>query len=544
MPFWKSRSERGKRHTFDPLLIQLLVWFTFLWILLLSVTFTITLRFSQETLESNIEGTIMSTASALADSFMVRDALEEGKCSPQLIAYLDELVEFTDDMDVLTIADTKSIRIYHVVHDRIGGSFVGGDEGPALRGECYINDGVGTMGLQRRAFCPVYDSSGSILGFVMVSTTLGRIEIMRQDIIEAYGKMLLVLILVSLAVATLLSFLVRSFLHGYSPEELVRTYLDQNKTLESLDEGIIYVGPKGRIQLLNESAVRMLGSHRDVLIGQPVDEIIRAENGTSLREIPCKQIPSTLPNLLLTSLPEMKGGKYQGTTLILIDKTEAVQAAEQLTGTHHMISTLRANSHEFMNRLQVIAGLLQMDKQEEALAYISDIAQLHAEAIGPVVQRIQNSNVAALILGKLNNMRELNIQLTLLPNSSLPHHSKYLSSDELVTLIGNLMENAIEAINAGKQESPRNLVLQITEDWEGLLVMVSDTGEGIPAHLQERIYTHGFSTKAPEGRGVGMGIIRSIVNRHRGSIELESEPGAGTTFTLIFSEIRERRKES
>ena len=346
----------------------------------------------------------------------------------------------------------------------------------------------------------------------------------------------------SLALAALLSLLVRRFLHGFDPEELVRTYLDQNKTLESLVEGVVYVGPRGRIQLVNEAAARMLGMRREALVGAELDEIIQAESGESLLRLRGKQIASSRPNLLLTSLPEEKGGKYQGTTLILNDKTEAVQAAEQLAGTRHMVSALRANSHEFMNRLQVISGLLQMGRREEALGYITNISQLHAEAIGPVVQRIQNPTVAALILGKLNNMRERGIQLTLLQNSVLPPHSDYLSTNELVTLVGNLLENAIEAINEVAGDGPRSLVLQITENGEGLLIMVSDTGVGIPPELLDRIYLQGFSTKAEEGRGVGMGLVRDIAERHGGSIEVESEPGAGTTFTVIFNQKRERRR--
>ena len=146
--------------------------------------------------------------------------------------------------------------------------------------------------------------------------------------------------------------------------------------------------------------------------------------------------------------------------------------------------------------------------------------------------------VAALLLGKLTNTRELKIQMTLLEVSALPEHSLYLSTADLVTVLGNLTENAIEAIDAQTGDGPRSLVIQITEDDNGLLIMVSDTGTGIaPADL-DRIYLSGYSTKAQEGRGVGMALIQEVVTRRQGSIEVDSEPGCGTTFTLIFNKKR------
>jgi two-component system sensor histidine kinase DctS len=155
-----------------------------------------------------------------------------------------------------------------------------------------------------------------------------------------------------------------------------------------------------------------------------------------------------------------------------------------------------------------------------------------------VLQRIRNISVAALLLGKLNNMRELDISLTLLANSDLPEHSRYLSTSDLVTIVGNLLENSIEAINAQRGDGPRSIVLQITEDKDGLLILVTDTGTGIEPENLSRIYELGFSTKAAQGRGVGMSLVHEIVSRREGSIEVDSEPMAGTIFTLIFNQKR------
>ena len=146
--------------------------------------------------------------------------------------------------------------------------------------------------------------------------------------------------------------------------------------------------------------------------------------------------------------------------------------------------------------------------------------------------------LAALILGKENNMRELDISLNLLRNSRLPERSRYLESGELVTVVGNLLENAMEAVNSAPAGGMRSVTLQITEDENGLLLMVSDTGDGIREEDLPHIFEHGFSTKARSGRGLGMKLIADIVERQGGSIDVDTEPGSGTTISVIFSRER------
>lgn len=529
---------RKRQQGLGRIFLRLLAWTGLAWLALLGVTLSLTLNQALSSLTEKMESDLTAAAASLAGSRMVREALERGRCSEDMAEYLDALVANTPDLDIITIAGADSVRVYHVVPERIGQQFVGGDQGRALAGEAYLSEGVGTMGLQRRAFCPVFDGEGKVLGFVMASATMDRIQIMRREIVEAYCKLALALALATLAAAAALTLLLRRLLHGFGPEGLVRTYLTQNEALGDLDEGLIATDGQGVVKLVNRAAEAMLGQRAERLEGERLDGIIRDEKGGSLLEKRRENAQTSRPNILCTSIPQEKEGRRTGATLILKDRSEAMRRAEQLNGTRHVISALRANTHEFMNKLQVISGLLQMERLEEAKEYIGAISAVQAKLVAPVLQHIQNANTAALLLGKIDQMRELDIQPTLLANSSLPEHSAYLSTEELVTVVGNLLENAIEAVDAQNRDWPRSVVVQITEDERGLLVIVSDTGTGIPPEDLERIYTPGFSTKAEEGRGVGMGLIREIVARREGSIEVDSEAGTGTTFTLIFNKKR------
>ncbi len=506
------------------------------WMILLSITLGLTLRFSLDTLQEKIDNSLTATTSALASTDLVRNALITGQSTQELNDYLDEMTRGSSDLDIISIADTRSIRVYHTKKDRIGKTFVGNDEGRALQGESYLSDAVGTMGYQHRSFCPVYDrDSHQILGFVMASTTHERLDQLHNDILATYAKLLFWLTACTLAFSWLLAVYLKRNLRGARPEDLLRTYLTQNDILNTLDEGLVSLDAEGRICFVNDAAQKALGVQADLLMGKPVDELLCGAYGQSFRNFHGSDLPTSRPNLLASSISLPGSDRQVSQVLILKDKTEAFRRAEQLNGTRHIISALRANTHEYMNKLQVISGLLQMNRVQEAQIYINDAAATQAQLITPILQRIHNTNVAALLLGKLNNMREMDIHMTLLANSSLPEHSAYLRTRELVTIIGNLLENAIEAINASPGNQARNIVLQITEDDTGLLISVSDTGTGIEPALLPHIWDQGFSTKASEGRGVGMSLIKSILDRHDGCYEVDSEPGGGTSITLIFS---------
>lgn len=521
-----------------PFFVQAMCAIMMVWFVLLSITLGMTLWYSLNTLQEKIDNSLSSTTASLAASTTVKEALTHGSCTEDLMGYLDDLVAYTTDMDIISIADRNSIRIYHVFHDRIGKEFVGGDQARALAGESYFSDAVGTMGYQHRAFSPVFADDGSVLGFVMASTTQDRLEALRSQIAATYLNLLLILTACTLLFSAALATYLQRTLRGARPEDLLRTYLTQNDILNSLDEGLISLDPDGKIRLVNQAATEALGKKDDLLLGQPVDDFLRSESGESLLKISGKDLLTNRPNLLINSVHLETSSRWARQVLILKDKSEAFRRAEQLNGTRYIVSALRANNHEFMNKLQVISGLIQMGRTREALNYISNVSTTHAQIIAPVMQLIQNTNVAALILGKLDNMRELDIHMTLLANSSLPEHSSYLSTRELVTVVGNLLENAIEAVNAVSDDRSRNIVLQVTENENGLLIMISDSGTGIDPTDLPHICEPGFSTKAAEGRGVGMSLIRSIVDRHEGSMEVDSEPGDGTTFTLIFSKER------
>lgn len=530
---------KKKQRRSMPLFWRLLAGIMACWFVLLSAALTVTIRYSLHTLQEQIDSILMSTVVTLSNSPSVQRAVERGSCDQEMVDYLTDVVVNTENLEYITIADRNSLRLYHIDPAFVGLPFEGGDEQRALAGESYISDAATeNFPRQHRAFHPIRNEAGEVIGFVMASATFERIDQLRSDIYATYGRLLAMLTGCTLVFSGALALYLGRSLRGVRPEDMIRMYLAQNDILNALDEGLVSFDNTGRVRLVNAAAAKMLGHREDLLVGQNVDDLLLDEQGESLRNRVSPGLQSNHPNILVRPVRLPNATLWARQVLVLSDKSEVIRYSEELVGTRHMLSALRANTHEFLNKLQVISGLLQMGRTEDALGYIGTISAAHEYVTGPVMQLIRNTSVAALILGKAANMRELDINLVLMRNSRLPEHSRYLSATELVTVVGNLLENAIEATDAIPAEDLRAVTLQLTEDETGLLIMVSDTGEGIaPEHLPH-IFDHGFSTKAATGRGVGMGRIKEIVESHGGTIDVDTEPGSGTTFTIIIGRER------
>ena len=133
-------------------------------------------------------------------------------------------------------------------------------------------------------------------------------------------------------------------------------------------------------------------------------------------------------SLLVNLIPLPEPGNPEAVLLIMRDKTEIASLAQQLSGTNHVIDALRANTHEYMNKLHVISGLLQIGSYDEAIEFISDVSSDIENGYQTVVRQIKNRTIAALILGKQNRSKELDIDFCLRKDSFLEEHNPYLST--------------------------------------------------------------------------------------------------------------------
>lgn len=507
-------------------------------LLILGITFLIgvcILPGEFNALNQHLDSTITQAASFIAADSAVCEELPKGNFSEDLILKLDRLLSSSENIDYVVIANQDSIRLYHPDHTLIGQTFTGKDEAAILNGSRpYITTRKGNTDVQKRAFHAITDQNGSVIGFIMVSASMATIHRQQHKILAQFLLIFLLILGVGFFFAWMLSRNIRKALLGFEPGTFAKMYLQREEILDKLEEGIMIVNKNGKFLYRNPAALQIFSSDSIQSYAELLPLIAEC------RQTGCSLLGKLLDicnNSLIASFLPFTAPDQLGSVLIIVrNRTELVQISEQLTGSDHVVDALRANTHEYMNRLHVISGLLQIGATDEALTFISDVSSDIENGYQTIVRQIQNRTIAALILGKYNRAKELDIDFRLRSDSTLELHSPYLSSRELVTLIGNLTENAFEAINKNIS-GEKHAELFIGSDAHGLTVTMDDTGCGMTEEQIQKIYAGQYTTKG-EGHGFGLRLIQEIVHNHNGYLEIESEPGIGTSFTININEKR------
>ena len=327
---------------------------------------------------------------------------------------------------------------------------------------------------------------------------------------------------------------------GYEPDVFRKLFHQREDILEALDEGILAIDRDCVITYMNAACLGMFGA-KDAgeVLGRPLLEIYPASQlprllttGKPEYNVHLKQMPGS-QEVLANRMPIWEDGEIVGAVAVFRDRTEVTNLAEALTGSRHLVEAMRAYAHEFINKLHTILGLIQLDRVEQAEQYILDVSEVHHQSVSRVMNQIEDTAVAALLVGKASRAAELGIQLQVDPRSSLSGEEHMLPSGVMVTILGNLIENATESLNKSTRKQ-KEIHVSILEEPEGLLLCVEDTGPGILPELLPYIFEPGVSTKGEAGHGLGLVQIKDLTDLYHGQIRVESEPKAGTSFFLSF----------
>lgn len=457
-------------------------------------------------------------------------ACRERAMGDNVVRRMDEITDGMSATGYLVVADCEGICLYNPNHELIGERLADSKVERALQGSepfiCEIQS-LGTSQLQ--AFHSVRDDDGTMLGFVMISDTLESIEGVRKSLTWRMLGVCTAAFCLGMLLAVVMSRNIRVTLLGNEPLAFARMYLQRDDILAHVSEGILAIDEQGAVVFKNDAAKRMVPEEH-IGEGHPLAPIVRSciDNGRAWE--------STLVgmddrSLVVDGMPVVRENLFHTAVLILRDRTEVMRLNEQMVGTNSIVDALRAKTHEFLNRLHVIYGLLQLGETEQAMRYIGDVSDEVGARTQTVVRQIEDRAVAALVLGKMSRAAELEIELSLRSDSFLPATGAPLSSSDIVTVVGNLTENAFEAMNG--IEGARQVELTIVCQDDQLEISVDDTGRGMSPEQVETLSLGRYSTKG-EGHGYGMELVREIARRAGGCIQIESEQGVGSSVSLLI----------
>ena len=385
----------------------------------------------------------------------------------------------------------------------------------------------------------VKNDRGEVIGYIVTGYSD---EIVNNSTIDSVLFLLLMTVLglvVGIWGAIYLSKRIKSVLFGYEPEEIARMLRERDILLNSVREGIVNINSNGRITLVNSEASILLQqagiknvsdimgmNASDVLKRLPINDIIK--DGKTLVDASVK-IGNTI--FILTAVPLLLEDKnIIGAVLTFRKKSVVEEMANQLTGFKNYATALRAQTHEFMNKMHVIMGLIDMKAYDELKNFTQEIAYNRQSEVSYIVTRLKDITLSGFILGKISRSRELDIDFSLTEESELHSELDVPSVHDIVLIAGNIIENAFDALK--NFDGERIVNLSILDFDREIVIVVEDSGPGMDESIRKHIFQRGFSSKCESGHGFGLYLVKQSIDSLNGTISVESAPGEGTIFTV------------
>ncbi|MGM9927008.1 MAG: DcuS/MalK family sensor histidine kinase [Bacillus sp. (in: firmicutes)] len=490
-------------------------------------------RYVSNQTKENLSEKILNIARMTAQSDIVIDGLKYAEENPDdrsVQEYSVNIAKLTD-VGFVVILDMDLMRLSHPLEEEIGKSFYNRqDAQAALKGEEYFSTEEGPLGVGVRVFSPVKDENGTQIGIAVVGVSYDLVEELMKESRQVVYLCAVFPLLFGAFGAFLLSKYVRKKLFNLEPFEIAKLLEERETMIESVKEGILAVNANGEITLVNEEARRLMNVKDEEMIGKQVkdympifEKVIRTgESEKGHEEVFYGR------TVLMNCFPIEVKGEVVGGIGTFRDKTEMKLLAEQLTGIKIYSESLRAHSHEFMNKLHVILGMIHLKKYDDLNHYIESLVEDYEMEKSFIVQRIKNPIFAGFILGKMSKARERGIQFSVSEDSRFTDELTTEATHDLIRIAGNLIENAFDAVSS---KEDRLVFFSIHPLGGKLVVEVRDNGVGIENELLETIFQKGFSTKGDE-RGYGLYLTKQSIDNLRGNFQVQTKVGVGTSFVV------------
>ncbi|WP_405592748.1 ATP-binding protein [Streptomyces sp. NBC_01190] len=474
-------------------------------------------------------------------------------------------VQGATGVDFVTIMDTHGIRWTHPDTAQIGRRYLG-HIGPALRGRTFAETYTGTLGPSVRVITPIR-AGPRIVGLVSAGITVRAISARAREQLTA----LIGVAAAALALSGLGTYLVNTRLRrhtrGMNARELHRMYDYHQAALHAVREGLLLLDGDQRIALINDGGRELLGLREDA-VGRRVTQLGLPAALTAALLSPDARVDElhlTAERVLVVNTSPVSGGEQRGTMVTLRDHTELQVVLGELDSERDFSRALRAQAHEAANRLHTVVSLVELGRAAEAVEFATAELRLAQALTDQVVAAVHEPVLAALLLGKAAQANERGVELVVstdgrlddgslsnrrpdngrLDDHRLDGHPPYdrvlddtllpaaIPARDLVTILGNLIDNALDATQ-GRPAARVTVTVTADTDPEHLVLRVADTGPGIPSGDTEAVFEHGWSTKDPAGggRGLGLALVRQTVTRHGGTLGLTVPPTGGAVFTV------------
>ncbi|MDP7606838.1 MAG: sensor histidine kinase [SAR324 cluster bacterium] len=503
---------------------------------LVSITWLMVSMLVSSILEEYIGRNALNVSKTVSLTTVVHEGLKN-KNSTQIQLYAESVRKATGARFVV-VGDHEGRRYSHPVPERIGKLMVGGDNPRALeRGEAYVSKAVGTLGPSMRGKVPIFANSGKVIGVVSVGYLQETVESVTEGYLQRVLLWVFGLFLLGGIGTWLIARNVKQSIFGLEPVEIARLFRERNAILDSIREGVVAINDKGQVTMLDHEAAKILKIPPESGIGTSIESILPQTRMLEVLKSGEEQFDQEMIigdiEVIVNRVPIWQNGRVAGVVSSFRRKDEIDRMAQELTQIQEYSEVLRTQTHEYSNKLHTLAGLIQLGSHQEALDLIGRETSGYQELLGTLAETVPEPLLSAIILGKYNRAQELRINFQLDPESRMIDIPKKINREKIVTILGNLLENALEA--AQENTSGKRMVqLSMTDFGNDLIFEVEDSGSGIEDESVDLSLQHGFTTKSGTGRGIGLSLVHENLKYLGGHLTVVRSSLGGMRFTIYI----------
>lgn len=464
------------------------------------------------------------------------------KNDPVKIAELMKKIRASSDASYIVIGDKQTRHLYHSEYtDRIGTPMVGGDNKEVLEGKSIISIRKGGIGVSLRSKAPIMDDNNNVIGIVSVGYLKSHIDNLNARTLTQIVVSIVMLLIALFVFSWLLSKNLKRQMFWLEPKEIALLVRQQKALLEAIYEGVIAVDPQLRIITINHAARELLDLRQPAgaLMGREIGEVIQSQPdffgasqlGHDTHDEVCR---FNHVRVIASRVRIMQEEELQGWVISFRDKNDINTLSSQLSQVKRYADNLRIMRHEQLNWTATLAGLLHMQRYDEAIRYVEAQSEGAQEILDFISQRFSSAALCGLLLGKYSSAKEKGVELRFDPACQLGQIPAALNETELMSIIGNLLDNAVDATL--HCDAPHEAVeLYISDNGNELVIEVADRGTGIAPKVRDTLFEQGVTTKDDKGdHGIGLHLVASHVAQAHGSIEVSDNEPHGTIFSLFI----------
>ncbi|MDY0924785.1 sensor histidine kinase [Enterobacter sp. CFBP8995] len=463
------------------------------------------------------------------------------------IAALIQPLRNQSDASYIVIGDTQEQHLYHSESpERLNLPMIGGDNAEVLQGKTIISVRKGGIGVSLRSKAPIFNTQHQVIGIVSVGYLTSYIANINVSLLwqaSLYGVALLLLLFIF---SWMFSRNLKKQMFWLEPKDIALLVLQQKALLEAMYEGVFAVNAERQLILINRAARELLDIQQSEseLLGKPLDQVLQIHPAfLSQHEVKTHDHITVLNQrqvIVNRVAIELEPGEPGGWVCSFRDKNDINTLSSQLSQVKRYADNLRIMRHEQLNWTATLVGLLQMQRYDDAMRYIHAQSAGAQQVLDFVSARFTSPALCGLLLGKYVSAREKGVELKFDPACQLSRIPAALSETALMSVIGNLLDNAVDAtLNARTPATP--VELYISGRNQELLIEVADQGCGIDDSIKPHLFEQGVTSKPNSGddmlgaeHGIGLYLAAGYVKQAGGSIEICDNSPQGTIFSVFI----------